>query len=172
MNSAMVFEDPYRQAQHANLTGMQKNKMFFKDLGKGAWKSGSGFGKVGALYAGSECVIEGVRPAAVGDGQELTFLVGQYRARNDIWNSVYAGAFSGAVLGRNSGLKAMLFGGAGFALFSAAIDTYIRWVRPFPPSGERFGEDALLTPFVLSCRTRWCVLFPMPVWKRLPVLTL
>ncbi|KAL8284279.1 hypothetical protein RQP46_005028 [Phenoliferia psychrophenolica] len=109
MNSAMVFEDPYRAAQHAKLTGMQKNKLFFKDLGKGAWKSGTGFGKVGALYAGSECVIEG------------------YRARNDIWNSVYAGAFSGAVLGRNSGIKAMVFGGAGFALFSAAIDTYIRW---------------------------------------------
>lgn len=62
MNSAMVFEDPYRAAQHAKLTGMQKNKLFFKDLGKGAWKSGTGFGKVGALYAGSECVIEGVRP--------------------------------------------------------------------------------------------------------------
>ena len=60
MNSAMVFEDPYRAAQHAKLTGMQKNKLFFKDLGKGAWKSGTGFGKVGALYAGSECVIEGV----------------------------------------------------------------------------------------------------------------
>ncbi|KAK4698935.1 RNA polymerase II-associated protein 1, partial [Phenoliferia sp. Uapishka_3] len=109
MNSAMVFEDPYRAAQHAGLTGMQKNKLFFKDLGKGAWKSGYGFGKVGALYAGSECVIEG------------------YRARNDIWNSIYAGAFSGAFLGRKSGIKAMLLGGAGFAAFSAVIDTYIRW---------------------------------------------
>ncbi|KAM0756104.1 Tim17-domain-containing protein [Meredithblackwellia eburnea MCA 4105] len=112
MNSAMVFEDPYRASQYAGLTGMQKNKLFFKDLGKQMYRSGAGFGKVGALYAGTECIIEG------------------YRARNDLWNSVYAGAFSGAVLGRNSGMKAMVFGAAGFAAFSAAIDSYMRWDTP------------------------------------------
>ena len=48
----------------------------------------------------------------------------QYRARNDIYNSLIAGGFSGAVLARSSGLKAMLFGGAGFAAFSGAIDLW------------------------------------------------
>lgn len=40
---------------------------------------------------------------------------------------MYAGAISGAVLGHSSGPRAMIMGGAGFAVFSAAIDTYIRW---------------------------------------------
>ena len=35
----------------------------FKDMGKGMWRSGKGFGKVGALFAGIECVIESVRPS-------------------------------------------------------------------------------------------------------------
>ena len=30
------------------------------DMGKGMWSQGKGFAKVGALYAGTECVIEGV----------------------------------------------------------------------------------------------------------------
>lgn len=34
------------------------------------------------------------------------------------------------MLGRNSGIKAMLFGGAGFALFSGAIDLYMRKEKP------------------------------------------
>lgn len=40
---------------------------------------------------------------------------------------MYAGFFSGAVLGRAAGPRAMILGGAGFAAFSAAIDTYMRW---------------------------------------------
>ena len=39
----------------------QKTAQVFKDMGKGMWRGGKGFGTVGALYAGSECVIEGVR---------------------------------------------------------------------------------------------------------------
>lgn len=56
----------------------------------------------------------------------MTSAMLQYRAKNDIWNSVYAGAVSGAVLGRNSGPKAMVLGGAGFAIFSLCIDLYMR----------------------------------------------
>ena len=44
-----------------------------------------GFGAVGALFAGSECVIE------------------KQRAKHDIYNSVYAGCFSGGVLARSGG---------------------------------------------------------------------
>lgn len=77
----------------------------------------------------------------------------QYRAKNDIYNSIYAGFISGAVLGRNSGPRAMALGGEwpesrsnnvrtesntlpvrmqgfGFAAFSGLIDTYLRWESP------------------------------------------
>ena len=32
----------------------------FKEMGKGMWRSGKGFGKGGAIYAGVECCIEAV----------------------------------------------------------------------------------------------------------------
>ncbi|KWU45932.1 hypothetical protein RHOSPDRAFT_32410 [Rhodotorula sp. JG-1b] len=55
---------------------------------------------------------------------------GMFRAKNDIYNSIYAGLVSGAVLARNSGPRAMAFGGLGFAAFSAAIDSYMRRDTP------------------------------------------
>lgn len=60
MSSSFAIEDPLRAPQYANLSTQLKVKEVFKDMGKGMWKSGSGFARVGALYAGSECVIEGV----------------------------------------------------------------------------------------------------------------
>lgn len=104
-------------------------------MGRSMWSQGKGFAKVGALYSGSECIIEGVSPLpspplAPLCSQQLTLSHEQYRAKNDIYNSVYAGLFSGAVLGRNSGVRAMLFGGVGFAIFSGAIDLYMRKEKP------------------------------------------
>lgn len=46
----------------------------------------------------------------------------QYRAKNDIWNSVSSGFLAGGILARNSGPKAAFGGGLAFAAFSAAID--------------------------------------------------
>ena len=63
-----------------------------------------GFGTVGALYAGSECVIE------------------KMRARHDIYNSVYAGCFAGGTLAASAGPKAACAGCVTFAAFSAMID--------------------------------------------------
>lgn len=60
MSSSFALEDPFRAPQFEGMTTMQKSKLVFRDMGKGMLKSGAGFGKVGALYAGSECVIEGV----------------------------------------------------------------------------------------------------------------
>lgn len=65
-----------------------------------------GFAAMGALFAGSECLIE------------------SYRARHDSRNSVYAGCATGAILGYSGGPKAMCIGCASFAAFSVLID---RW---------------------------------------------
>lgn len=45
-----------------NMTNTQKTSEFFKSTGRSMWRSGSGFAKVGALYSGVECCIEGVSP--------------------------------------------------------------------------------------------------------------
>jgi import inner membrane translocase subunit TIM22 len=50
----------------------------------------------------------------------------KYRAKNDIYNAISAGFFSGAVLARKSGPRAMVGGAAAFAAFSAAIDLFLR----------------------------------------------
>lgn len=62
MSSSFALEDPFRAPQFEGMTTLQKSKLVFRDMGKGMWNSGKGFGKVGALYAGTECVIEGVSP--------------------------------------------------------------------------------------------------------------
>jgi len=109
MSASFAYEDPLlRQQTQAGLNTGQKAKEIFKDMGKGMWKSGKGFGKVGALFAGTECVIEG------------------YRAKNDIANSVAAGFIAGGILARNSGPKAAFGGGIAFAAFSAVIDLFLR----------------------------------------------
>ena len=63
-----------------------------------------GFGAMGALFAGSECVIE------------------KARAKHDIYNSVYAGCFTGGSIAYSTGPKGMCAGCLTFAAFSALID--------------------------------------------------
>jgi len=46
----------------------------------------------------------------------------QYRAKNDIWNSISSGLLAGGILARNSGPKAAFGGGLAFAAFSAIVD--------------------------------------------------
>lgn len=66
-----------------------------------------GFGAVGAVFAGSECVIE------------------KMRAKHDMYNSVYAGCFTGGALAARAGPQAMCAGCATFAAFSAMIDHFM-----------------------------------------------
>jgi import inner membrane translocase subunit TIM22 len=62
MSTSFAYEDPLsRTWQTSTMNTTQKTAQIFKDMGKGMWRSGRGFGSVGALYAGIECVIEGVR---------------------------------------------------------------------------------------------------------------
>jgi hypothetical protein len=69
--------------------------------------SGKNFAKVGAIFSGTECAIEGLR------------------AKNDLWNGVAGGCLTGGILARNAGPQAAAVGCAGFAVFSAAIDAYM-----------------------------------------------
>lgn len=62
MSASFAYEDPLLRAQtQAGMNTTQKAGQIFREMGRGMWTSGKGFGKVGALFAGIECVIEGVR---------------------------------------------------------------------------------------------------------------
>ena len=61
MSASFAYEDPFLRAQNqAGMNTTQKASQIFKEMGKGMWTSGKSFGKIGALFAGIECVIEGV----------------------------------------------------------------------------------------------------------------
>lgn len=80
----------------------------FKDMGVRSYSMAKNFGKVGAMFAGIECGVEGLR------------------AKNDLTNGVAAGCLTGGILARNAGPQAAAIGCAGFAAFSAAIDAWMR----------------------------------------------
>ena len=96
-------------------------------MGSRSYSSAKNFGIVGAIFAGTECCIEGVCQVAprfrkiLADMQWL-----QYRAKNDLTNGIAAGCITGGVLGAKAGPQAAAIGCVGFAAFSAAIDSYMR----------------------------------------------
>jgi import inner membrane translocase subunit TIM22 len=85
----------------------QQLRTALSDTGKRSLSMAKNFAVVGAIYASTECVIEG------------------YRARHDIVNSVSAGCVTGGLLGVKSGPQAAFVGCIGFAAFSAAMDTFL-----------------------------------------------
>lgn len=86
----------------------QQLKIGLKDMGSRSFSSAKNFGKVGAIFSGTECCIEG------------------FRAKNDLTNGILAGCITGGVLAAPAGPQAAAVGCAGFAAFSAAIDAYLR----------------------------------------------
>lgn len=60
MTASFAYEDPFRAPAMEGLNTRQKTVAMFKDMGKGMWSSGKSWGKIGALFAGIECVLEGV----------------------------------------------------------------------------------------------------------------
>eukprot|EP00210_Caulerpa_lentillifera_P005318 g5081.t1 len=77
-----------------------------KNTRQKSWSYAKAFAAMGALFAGSECVIE------------------KHRAKHDTYNTVYAGCFTGGVLGYSGGPKMMCFGCVSFAAFSVVIDRF------------------------------------------------
>lgn len=102
----------------SNMSTREQIKHGFKDMGSRSFSSAKNFGKIGALFAGTECVIEG------------------YRAKNDLANGIAAGCVTGGILGIPAGPQAAAVGCAGFAAFSAAIDYYMRL-----PSESNWGTN-------------------------------
>ncbi|KAG9200000.1 Mitochondrial import inner membrane translocase subunit tim22 [Epicoccum nigrum] len=86
----------------------QQLKHGLRDMYRSSVSSGKNFAKVGAIFSGTECAIEGLR------------------AKNDLYNGVAGGCITGGVLARNAGPQAVAVGCLGFAAFSAAIDAYMR----------------------------------------------
>ena len=78
-----------------------------RSAGARSWSYAKGFAAFGALYAGSECVVEKVR------------------AKHDVTNSAYAGCFTGGVMARSGGPSGMAFGCASMAALSVAMDKFM-----------------------------------------------
>lgn len=93
--------------QISDLPMKQQLKHGLRDMYRSSISSGKNFAKVGAIFSGTECAIEGLR------------------AKNDLYNGVAGGCITGGVLARNAGPQAVAVGCLGFAAFSAAIDAYM-----------------------------------------------
>lgn len=99
---------PGGQPALTSLPVKEQLRQGFKEMGRASWSSAKNFGYIGAVFAGTECAIEGLR------------------AKNDLYNGVAAGCATGGWLARGGGPQAAALGCAGFAAFSAAIDAYMR----------------------------------------------
>ncbi|EFY96098.1 hypothetical protein MHUMG1_01161 [Metarhizium humberi] len=105
------FGTPVTNSAGQNISSLplrQQLKHGFKDMGTRSFSMAKNFGKVGALFSGIECGIEGLR------------------AKNDLANGVAAGCLTGGILAKNAGPQAMAGGCVAFAAFSAAIDAWMR----------------------------------------------
>ncbi|TPX75120.1 hypothetical protein CcCBS67573_g03610 [Chytriomyces confervae] len=124
MSSQMEFE------KYQNMSTREQIRHTLRDMGSRSYATAKNFAIVGAVFAGSECVIESVRLFLF--SRVLSWITHanasdfDYRAKNDIYNGVTAGCFTGAALAARGGPKAMATGCVGFAAFSAAIDYYMR----------------------------------------------
>ena len=77
------------------------------DMKRTIVSSGKNFAIIGLMFATTECIIEG------------------YRGKSDYKNAVYSGLVTGGALGMRAGPMGAVWGGAGFAVFSLAIDYFM-----------------------------------------------
>jgi len=100
MDSSMTTSIDQRQNETA--------KDILKDMKTRAGSMAKNFAVVGAMFSSSECLIESAR------------------GTSDLKNGTMAGCLTGGVLGLRAGPQAAMFGCAGFAAFSTAIDYFMR----------------------------------------------
>ncbi|KAJ9625949.1 Mitochondrial import inner membrane translocase subunit tim22 [Knufia peltigerae] len=108
--SSMAYDTPLspQGQQITSLPVKEQLKRGLKDMGAKSWSSAKNFAMIGGIYSGVECGIE------------------SFRAKSDLQNSAIAGCITGAGLAYKAGPQAALFGCAGFAAFSTAIDAWMR----------------------------------------------
>ncbi|XP_065661505.1 mitochondrial import inner membrane translocase subunit Tim22 [Hydra vulgaris] len=92
------------------VTGYQEQsaKVILKEMKNRAGSYAKNFAVVGAMFSATECMIE------------------TYRGKTELGNGTIAGCLTGGLLGLRAGPQAAVFGCAGFAAFSTAIDYYFR----------------------------------------------
>ncbi|ODV81160.1 Tim17-domain-containing protein [Suhomyces tanzawaensis NRRL Y-17324] len=119
--ASMAYDVPVGTAAVGHISELpfkQQMKLQFTDMGKRSYSSAKNFGYIGMVYSGVECAIESLR------------------AKHDIYNGVSAGCITGAGLSIKAGPQAAMFGCAGFAAFSTAIDLYLSSESAPPPKND------------------------------------
>jgi len=93
-----------------NITGTETPtaRLVLKEMKARTISYGKNFAVIGALFAGTECIIE------------------SYRGKSELVNGTASGGIVGGLIGLRAGIKAGILGALGFAAFSTAIDYYFR----------------------------------------------
>jgi len=102
-----AFEAPDHTLTQKKVSIAETLKQTARNTASKSWSYAKGFAAFGALYAGSECVVE------------------QTRARHDIYNSAYAGCFTGGTMAARAGPKAACIGCGTMAALSVAMDHFM-----------------------------------------------
>jgi len=100
----------FTAAVDPNITGteIQTTRLVLKEMKARMASYSKNFAVIGAMFACTECIIE------------------SHRAKDDWCNSPMAGAVTGGLIGLRTGLTGAMLGGTGFAIFSLAIDYYMK----------------------------------------------
>lgn len=100
----------FTAAVDPNITGTETptTKLVLQEMKSRMASYSKNFAMIGAMFACTECVIE------------------THRAKDDWCNSPLAGFVTGGMIGLRTGIPGALLGGTGFALFSLAIDYYMK----------------------------------------------
>ncbi|KAJ7537468.1 hypothetical protein O6H91_11G006600 [Diphasiastrum complanatum] len=86
------------------MTARQQFVYAAKQMGSKSWHMAKTFAVMGAVFSGTECVVE------------------KARAKHDTTNTVVAGCVTGGLLSARAGPQAACLGCAGFAAFSVVIE--------------------------------------------------
>lgn len=89
------------------LSTWEQTRLSYRGFGQACFRMARNFGKIGVVYGAVECCLE------------------RERASKDVPNAMYAGCVTGGILAFQAGPQAMAFGCAGFAAFSAVIESFM-----------------------------------------------